>query len=121
MRKPVTLEVTITHNLRDAAEVSQLFARRLIALDWDRKGPDPNAYTGRARTDVKLFNKMKTYGAAVVAAYKGATPNRSDRVAGWVEAGTRFVRLNGLLCLPLSKIQIVDSSISYIGNLAPRS
>jgi len=28
---------------------------------------------------------------------------------------------NGLLCLPLSKTQIVDSAISFLGNLAPRS
>ncbi len=73
------LEVTITHNLRDAGEVSQLFARRLIALDWDRKGPDPSAYTGRAKTDVRLFNEMKDLGAAVIAAYKGATT--TDRIA----------------------------------------
>jgi len=115
------LEVTITHNLADTAEVSELFARRLIALDWDRKGPDPEAYTGRANTDVKLFHKMKTKGAAVIAAYKGATGNRSDRVVGWIDSGAEFVRVNGLLCLPLSKARIVDSSISYLGNLAPRA
>lgn len=121
MQKAAALEVTITHNLRDAAEVSQLFARRLIALDWDRKGPDPSAYTGRANTDVRLFNEMRVQGAAVIAAYKGATVNPSDRVIGWVDAGARFKRLNGLLCLSLSKAKIVDASISYLGNLAPRS
>lgn len=121
MQKSAPLEVTITHNLRDAGEVSQLFARRLIALDWDRKGPDPSAYTGRAKTDVRLFNEMKDLGAAVIAAYKGATGNRSHRLVGWVEPGARFKRLNGLLCLPLSKATVVDASISYLGNLAPRS
>lgn len=121
MPKPATLEVTITHNLRDSTEVSELFARRLIALDWGRKGPDPAAYKGRARTDVKLFHEMKTRGAAVIAAYKGATSKRSDRVVGWVDPGAEFVMVNGLLCLPLSNPRIVDSSISYLGNLAPRS
>ena len=121
MQKSASLEVTITHNLRDAGEVSQLFARRLIALDWDRKGPDPSAYTGRAKTDVRLFNEMKDLGAAVIAAYKGATDNRSHRLVGWVEPGARFKRLNGLLCLSLSKAKVVDASISYLGNLAPRS
>jgi hypothetical protein len=121
MPRPATLEVTITHNLRDTNEVSRLFARRLIALDWDRKGPNPGAYTGRANTDVKLFHKMRTGGAAVIAAYKGATVNRSDRVVGWVEPGAKFVRLNGLLCLPLSKSKIKDCSVSCLGNLAPRA
>lgn len=116
------LEITITHNLHDAAEVSQLFVRHLIALDWGRGlGPDPSAYTGRGNTDVKLFHAMKTQGAAVIAAYKGATGKRSDRLVGWVDPGSEFVMVNGLLCLTLSKARIVDSSISYLGNLAPRS
>ena len=121
MPRPAVLEVTITHNLHDAAEVAQLLTRRLIALDWGRKGPDPAAYTGRAKTDVKLFHAMKTHGAAVIAAYKGATDKRSDRLVGWVKPGTKFERVKGLLCLKLSKARIVDSSISYLGNLAPRS
>jgi hypothetical protein len=121
MSKAPLLEVTVTHNLRDAGEVRELFVRRLIALDWGRKGPNPAAYTGMAKTDVKLFNEMRASGAAVVAAYKGATASRSDRVVGRVDAGTKFVRLNGLLCLSLSKARVVDCSISFLGNLAPRS
>jgi len=114
------LEVTITHNLPDATEVTELFRRRLIALDWGRKGPDPNAYTGRAYTDVNLFHTMRHNGAAVIAAYKKATANSSDRLVGFVEPGAEFERVNGLLCLPLSKAQVVDSSINFLGNLAPR-
>lgn len=123
------IEVTITHNLRDAAEVDQLYRRQWIALDWDRKGPDPNAYTGRSKTDVILFNTMQQKGAAVIAAYKKATVDRrSSRLLGLVEAGTKFEYLNlnndqnnsGLLCLPLSKVQNVDSSRNFLGNLAPR-
>jgi hypothetical protein len=114
------LEVTITHNLDDAAEVAELFHRQLIALDWNRLGPDPNAYTGRARTDVNLFHTMRQHGAAVIAAYKKATPNSSIRLVGWVDAGAVFDTVNGLLCLPLSKVQIVDSSANFLGNLAPR-
>ena len=41
------LEVTITHNIGNNANVTGLFKRRLIALDWGRKGPNPDAYTGR--------------------------------------------------------------------------
>ncbi len=115
------LEVTITHNLPDAAEVGELFRRQLIALDWGRMGPDPNAYTGRAKTDVSLFHTMRENGAFVIAAYKKATDSRSDRLVGRVEVGAEFVRVNGLLCLPLSKVQVVDSSKGFIGNLAPRS
>lgn len=114
------LEVTITHSLPDATEVTELFRRRLIALDWGRKGPDPNAYTGRAYTDVNLFHTMRHNGAAVIAAYKKATANSSDRLVGFVEPGAEFERVNGLLCLPLSKAQVVDSSINFLGNLAPR-
>ena len=65
------LEVTITHNLADATEVAELFRQRLIALDWGRKGPNPNEYTGRGYTDVTLFHTMRQHGAAVIAAYKG--------------------------------------------------
>lgn len=71
------LEVTITHKLLDVAEVKELFRRQLIALDWGRKGPDPGAYTGRGYVDVSLFHTMRIHGAAVVAAYKKATPNPS--------------------------------------------
>lgn len=118
---PDNLEVTITHNLKDATEVSELFKRRLIALDWGRKGPDPEAYTNRrAKQDVALFIEMKSKGAAVIAAYKGATPKSSDRLVGWVESGAKFVRVKGLLCLPLSKARLVDSSTSFLGNLPPR-
>jgi hypothetical protein len=120
MDKMEILEVTITHNLPDTAEVAELFRRRLIALDWGRKGPNPNAYTGRGRTDVNLFHAMRQQGAAVIAAYKGATANSSDRLVGYVEAEAEFEHLNGLLCLPLSNAQVVDSSQSFLGNLAPR-
>jgi hypothetical protein len=114
------LEVTITHNLPDAAEVKELFRRKLIALDWGRKGSNPSDYTGRARTDVTLFHTMRQGGAAVIAAYKKATRNPSDRLVGHVEAGAAFERVNDLLCLPLSNAQIVDSSVNFLGNLAPR-
>jgi hypothetical protein len=125
------LEVTITHNLADAAEVAELFRRQLIALDWGRNGPNPNDYTGRAHTDVTLFHTMRRTGAAVIAAYKKATPNRFDRLVGLVEANAGFQLLKGgrvlapeekggLLCLPLTKAQVVDSSANFLGNLAPR-
>ncbi|CAB4345007.1 unannotated protein [freshwater metagenome] len=121
MSKPAPLEVTITHNLDDAGEVAQLFKRRLIALDWNRKGPNIASYTHRrARIDVKLFHEIRTHGAAVIAAYKGATDKPSDRLVGWVAPGSRWQRLNGLLCLPLTKARIVDSSSSFLGNLPPR-
>jgi len=87
MAEPAALEITITHNLKEATEVATLFERRLIALDWDRLGPNPDAYTGRARTDVTLFHEMRRRGAAVIAAYKGATEKRSDRLVGWVAPG----------------------------------
>jgi hypothetical protein len=45
---------------------------------------------------------MRKSGAAVIAAYKGATAKQSDRVVGWVAPGTKWKRVNGLLCLPLS-------------------
>lgn len=115
------LEVTITHNLSDATEVNELYHRQWIALDWDRKGPDPSSYTGRGKTDVLLFNTMQQQGAAVIAAYKKATAdNPSRRLVGLVEAGAGFKDINGLLCLPLSAVQVVDSSRSFLGNLAPR-
>lgn len=114
------LEVTITHNLDDAAEVAELLERQLIALDCGRLGPDPNAYTGRARTDVNLFHKMRRDGAAVIAAYKKASAKTSDRLIGRVDAGTEFQRVKGLLCLRLLSAQIVDSSVNFLGNLAPR-
>lgn len=120
MTKTELLEVTITHNLSDAAEVAELFRRRLIALDWGRKGPDPNAYTGRGYTDVSLFHTMRLNGAAVIAAYKKATPNPSDRLVGRVEVGAEFERVKDLLCLPLTNAQVVDSSVNFLGNLAPR-
>lgn len=117
-----TLEVTITHNLekKDAADVADLFRLKWIALDFGRKGQNPEAYTGHARTAVKLFHTMKQNGAAVIAAYKGATTKPSQRLVGCVEAGVEFEDLNGLLCLPLSKTRVVDSSASFLGNLAPR-
>jgi hypothetical protein len=121
MPKPAPLEVTITHNLDDPAEVAQLFQQRLIALDWNRKGPNIASYTHRrARIDVKLFHAIRNQGAAVIAAYKGATDKPSDRLVGWVEPGSRWRRLNGLLCLPLAKARVVDSSSSFLGNLPPR-
>lgn len=124
MPKPDTLEVTITHNLPDKAEVKQLFERRLIAIDWGRewdwKSTDPAQYEGRAKIDLTMFHAMKQAGAAVIAAYKGATVKAEHRVIGWVEAGCEFMMLNGLLCLPLTKARVVDSSASFLGNLAPR-
>lgn len=114
------LEVTITHKLKERAEVEVLLSKRLIALDWGRKGPNPDSYTGRAKTQVKLFHRMKTQGAAVIAAYKKATAHKSHRLVGWVEAGCEFVDVNGLLCLPLTKVKLVDASTCFLGNLAPR-
>ncbi len=114
------LEVTITHNLTDPAEVRELFREGLIALDWGRLGPDPNLYAGRGRIDVNLFHTMRQQGAAVIAAYKKATPNPSDRLVGWVDAGVEFRRYKDLLCLPLSRVKLVDSSANFLGNLAPR-
>src|SRR4051794_39931705 len=65
MSESLPLEITITHNLSAAstltlAEVAELFRRRLIALDWGRKdSEDPAAYTGRGKTDVLLFHRMR--------------------------------------------------------------
>jgi hypothetical protein len=121
MARPDPLEVTITHNLDNADEIALLLDRRYIALDWGRKGPAPEAYTHpRARQDVKLFHEMRHNGAAVIAAYKGATAKRSLRIVGWVAPGTNWKRLNGLLCLPLSQTRIEDASANFLGNLTPR-
>ena len=121
MPRPAPLEVTITHNIGNAYDTAVLFDRQFIALDWGRKGPDPDAYTHRrARQDVKLFHEMRKNGAAVIAAYKGATDKPSDRLVGWVAPGSKWKRHNRLLCLPLSKARVVDSSSSFLGNLAPR-
>jgi len=121
MPKLAPLEVTITHNIGNADDTAVLFDRHLIALDWGRKGPNPDAYTHRrAKRDVKLFHEMRMNGAAVIAAYKGATDRPSERLVGWVAPGTNFKRLHGLLCLPLSRARVVDSSSSFLGNLAPR-
>ncbi len=114
------LEITITHNLHDAAEVAELFHLELIALDWDRLGPDPNAYSGRGRTDIRMFHSMRQTGAAVIAAYKGATQSRSHRLVGLIKPNEDFQRLNGLLCLKISNAKVVDSSASFLGNLPPR-
>lgn len=104
------IEVTITHNLDEEIEVDILLKRRLIALDWGRKGPDPDAYEkSSARRQVKLFHRMRTEGAAVVAAYKGVTERRGDRLVGWVEVGADFVLdVNGLLGLPLTTPRLAD-------------
>ena len=121
MPRPAPLEVTITHNIGNADDTAVLFARRLIALDWGRKGPNPAAYTHRrARQDVKLFHEIRRNGAAVIAAYKGATDKPSDRLVGWVAPEPTGRDYHGLLCLPLSKARVVDSSSSFLGNLAPR-
>ncbi|MBC7834222.1 MAG: hypothetical protein H7Y88_03865 [Phycisphaerales bacterium] len=124
MTGPAILEVTITHNLPDQKEVQELFEKRLIAIDWGRewnwKSTDPESYKGRAKTDLRLFHAMKRDGAAVIAAHKTAVPKRSDRIIGWVEAGTEFVMLNGLLCLQLTNARVVSSATSFLGNLAPR-
>lgn len=63
---------------------------------------------------------MRREGAAVIAAYKKASVRSSDRLIGRVEVGTEFERLKDLLCLRLSNAQIVDSSVNFLGNLAPR-
>jgi hypothetical protein len=115
------LEVTITHKLRELAEVMVLLNRQLIALDWERKGPDPGAYTGSAKSQVKLFHRMRTEGAAVVAAYNRAIKNRGDRLIGLVQPGAEFdLSVNGLLCLPLTNARVVSSSTNFLGNLPPR-
>jgi len=65
---------------------------------------------------------MRTEGAAVLAAYKGVTEKRGERLIGWVAAGAEFVMdVNGLLGLPLTNARVVDSSTNFLGNLAPRS
>jgi hypothetical protein len=121
MASALPLEVTITHNLTDPLEVTELYRRRWIALDWERKGPDPSEYTGRAKTDVLLFRRMQQEGAAIIAAYKQATrDNPSKRLVGAIKPGTDFTSLDGLLCLPLTSVQEIDSSRSFLGNLAPR-
>ena len=115
------LEITITHNLRDQAEVRELFERRLIALDFNRHGPDPAAYESRtARQSVELFHEIAVEGAAVIAAYKSAMHRKADRLIGEVPPASEFIRLNGLLCLPLSLARVVDSSRNFLANLPPR-
>ncbi len=58
----------------------------------------------------------------MIAAYKKATTSSpSRRLVGMVEAGANFEYLNGLLCLPLSAVQELDSSKGFLGNLPPRS
>jgi hypothetical protein len=121
MTDSAPLEITITHNACSEQEVEELFTQHLIALDWGRKGPDPSAYEGRAKTDVKLFHTMRDRGAAVIAAYKAADCKPSDRLIGWIVPGTEFTAVNNLLCLPLSECRKVDSAGSFLGNLAPRS
>ena len=49
-----------------------------------------------------------------LAAYKGATDKPSDRLVGWVAPGTNWKRHQGLLCLPLSKARVVDSSSNFL-------
>lgn len=115
------LEVTITHKLKDPAEVLALFEAGLIALDFGRKGPDLASYVKpKARQSVQLFHRMREEGAAVIAAYKGATDKGNERLIGWVEPGTGFERLNGLLCLRLTRARIVDAAANFLGNLPPR-
>jgi hypothetical protein len=63
---------------------------------------------------------MRLEGAAVIAAYKKATVKSSDRLIGCIDVGAKFERVNDLLCLPLSNVQLVDCSINFLGNLAPR-
>ena len=115
------LEVTITHNLEIPGEVAELLTRKWIALDWGRKGPDPDKYVGGARSQIELFHEMKSEGAAVLAAYKSAAKARGQRLIGWVPKGADFLSLNGLLCLPLERARLVDASRSFLGNLSPRS
>jgi hypothetical protein len=115
------LEITITHNLDDKAEVSTLFERKWLALSWERKGADPKYYEGRGKRDVLLFHEMRQRGAAVVAAYKSATPKSPGaRVVGIVLPDSPFEELNGMPCLSLANAQIYDASRSFLGNLVPR-
>ena len=113
------LEVTITHKLKDKGEVRTLWERQWIALDFGRRGSDPDKYEGRARSQIELFNRIAKEGAAVVAIYPKATPKRSDRLVGLVTPGTMFHDLNGLLCLPFANAKVVDASINFVGNLVP--
>ena len=78
-----SLEFTITHKLSNQTEIKELFEKGWVALDFGRKGPDLKAYTGRgARHAVGLFHKIQEQGASVIAAYKGATRNRAERLLG---------------------------------------
>jgi len=124
MRPPDVLEVTITHNLRNPTDVEELLLRRWIAIDfggnWEERSKDPSEHTGRVCTDLTLFLNMKKFGAAVIAAYKGATSNKSERLVGRVKQGAEFTYLNGLLCLPLSDVTRRSAATSFLGNLAPR-
>lgn len=67
-----------------------------------------------------MFHTMKRQGAAVIAAYKGATDKAEHCVIGWVDPGAEFIMLNGLLCLALTNARVIDSATSFLGNLAPR-
>jgi len=114
------LEITITHNLNDTKEVAELFQRQWIGLSWDRLGSNPEDYSiPRAKQDVRLFNEMQIKGAAVIASYRKAAPS-GKRLVGKVEPGIRFENYNGMLCLPLSNVQMIDSSKGFFGNLPPR-
>ena len=127
---PAGLEVTITHNFGGSDPVEHerlLVEKNWIALDWGRKGPNPDDYDSeKARSQVGLFHRLSTEGGAVLAAYNRVL-RRGERVVGFVKAGTPFEFLrpvpgkdHGLLCLPLTHPQRFDSSSNFLGNLPPR-
>jgi len=121
MSAPSNLEVTITHHLRDAKEVQEVYDLRLIAISFCRnwKSTSLADHKGSARKALNLFLSMQEHGAAVVAAYKAAKIPRSSRLIGWVEPGSKFVHLNGLLCLPLKNVKVISAAANFLGNLPP--
>lgn len=123
MKTPI-LEVTITHNLEDPSETRQLLKRRLIAIDYGRKwketGTDPKRFKGQSSKALRLFEKMRLVGAAVLAAYKGSMDKPEHRLVGVVAPDSEYQHFRGLLCLKLKKHQVVDVSTNFMGNLTPR-
>jgi hypothetical protein len=121
------LEITITHRF-DALGVDRLRrdealdlrSNRWIGLGTEGYGPDPARYrAGRHRSQIVLFNRIASEGAAVVAAYPALSLEHDRfRVVGIVRP-TTIEKFGRLIYLPLTDARVYDASISFLGNLPP--